>query len=218
MKYIQKFLLFAAVAALMTACETYGDPEVETTAVAPLDGRWICLAYDADEYAANPETAEPVEYVEIWTSNTAENASDKLWVNIARPCYYAHARIVYAYSVKADCDVKNKTISATNASTVEASPYFITTCYYYGAYDGYFYGAECQSYADMSVNIDSQVTVKGIETASSSVDKKYYTDKMVMNVEIPEDGINWTIVGARWTGWNQDHQKEVDWLNEFFGY
>ncbi len=225
MKYISKIAMFAASLFMMAACETYGDPEVETTAVAPLDGRWICLAYNAADYAADPDAATPVEYVEIWTSNTTNNDSDKIWVNLSRPCKWAHGGYVYAYSVKADCNVKDKTMSITNGKTVEASPYFITTCYYYGAYSGYFYGTDCYSSADLNVTLSSNVTVNGVETASSTADKKYYTDKIVMNFKADadpaaygSDAIDWVIVGSRWTGWAEDHQKETEWLNNFFGY
>lgn len=216
MKYLSKILMILAVVSTfaLASCETYGTPEVETTAVAPLDGRWICLAYEYTDYNTNGANATPVEYVEVYTSNTTFNDADKLWVHMG--CYTALGGKLkpFVISAKADCNVGAKSISLTNGKTAVSPSYMASIVFY----EGYPLSRGTVYESNNNITISGEVTINGIKTASSTTTNNYYTDQLIMTVEVtgsttPARNIKWVIVGGRYTGWNDDFSDAVDFLN-----
>jgi len=197
----------------LTSCETYGTPEVGTTAVAPMDGRWICLAYDATAYNANPATATPVDYVEIYTSATTNNDADKLWVHIGCYKFLGGLLAPFVMSGKADCSVSAKTITYSG-QTVQSPPIMASIVHY----NGYPLSRNTVHEAGNNITISGTITIDGIKTASSTTSQSYYTDKILLNVTVTgsataKRNINWVIVGGRYTGWDADFPEATTYLN-----
>lgn len=223
MKNILKILVLLVLAGgALVSCETYGTPEVELSSVAPLDGRWICYAFDYDDYKANPTTATRLELVEIYSSGTADNAPDKLWLHIGY-MLQNNAMTIETISVKVDCSPKAGTFSLSNGKTVLAPPYFSSPYYRttdpfynhptYGRIDYYFlhlYSGYPQmrptkSTADDTVNItEGKVTVNGFNTPTG-----YKSDHIEFVLELP--GVyKYVIEGHRHTGWTDDYSSTYD--------
>lgn len=207
MKIVSRLLMmFAAVSALIS-CETYGDPEVDKTAVAPLDGRWICLLYDNAEYVAadgNVSGLTPVTYCEVFGSNTSNNESDKMWFNIVNPVGHWGSHPINAtykcatLSVKLDCNPGARTFSVANTTSVVAPP---------RAQSLLRMGQSTMSLSldGKTVNIKGgSVVVNGYRTPSSDLQgKDYFAD--AINFELSFDGNDYRVVGHRYTGWEEDY-------------
>lgn len=221
-KILNLFVLTVLLAGVFVSCETYGDPEVERSAVAPMDGRWICYAYDAAEYAANPATATRLELVEIYTSGDVSNASDKLWVNMGY-MLRRYATSIETVSVKADCNVSGRTFSISG-KTASAPPTFQTPYYattqpagdngkytYLHAYSGYAQNRTTISSADLNVSIpDGQITIDGFDTPSGhKADHIKFTLELSGNTNAA-DNYKYVIEGHRHTGWDEDYDETHD--------
>lgn len=210
-------MLFALCAAVFTSCETYGDPEIEYTAVAPLDGRWVCLMYEYADFKANGENAAPRELVEVWASNTADNVPDKMWHNMVFPMAPAiweadnsvllnddGDRIFSAIdvlSIKIDSDPVGRTFGATNTVGVPPASSMVSPLYYAGT------TAVSTRYTVMTgwkaTITEAAVIEDGVTMASGTV-----TDKISYAIEFdhPINGVSkFQVVGNRYTLWAEDY-------------
>lgn len=232
MKNILKlFVITISLAGVFVSCETYGEPEVKYSSVAPMDGRWICYAYDAAEYAASPATATRLELVEIYSSGTVDNAPDKLWLHIGY-MLQNKAQQISTVSVKANCNVSGKTFTISGGKTAAAppsfqTPYYYTTClptdkpatadldpdqyYYLHAYSGYPQNRPTISTAGLNVSIpDGQITIGGFTTPTGfSADHIKFTLELSGNTNAA-DNYKYVIEGHRHTGWDEDYDETHD--------
>ncbi|MDR2911965.1 MAG: hypothetical protein LBV38_01500 [Alistipes sp.] len=224
MKNIFKVLVSTvAFAGVLVSCETYGDPDVDMSGVAPLDGRWICYAYDAAEYAASPATATRLELVEVYSSGTVDNAPDKLWLHVGY-MLRENAMTISTVSVKADCNVSAKTFQMSGQTSV-APPLFVTPYYrttdvtknsageftYLHAYAGYGQNRPTAYKAGMNVSVsDGQVTLGGFDTPSGhKSDHIKFTLELSGNTDAA-DNYKYVIEGHRHTGWDADYDETYD--------
>lgn len=223
MKNILKALIMLVVSCGLASCETYDLPNTETTAVAPLDGHWICFAYDYNEYTTNPATAQPKQLYEIWSSNTTNNDRDIMWFHIGNPLTtsYPYQQVV---SIKVNCDPRARTFSVTNGSSATAPP-TVNTRFYRTANANYFGSptpAASRSTTGLTVNItDGEVILNGVETTSSTATKKYFTDKIQFILEVTGTPVSpdissynykYVVIGNRSTGWVEDYVAETDFV------
>lgn len=218
MKNILKlFVLLVIVGGAFVSCETYGDPDVDVSKVAPLDGRWICYAFDYDDYVANPATATRLDLVDIYASGTSDNAPDKLWMTIGY--MLRNSVTISTISVKVDCTPKSGTFGITGGKTSLAPAYFSTQFYattagnrnangeyiYLHLYSGYPMRRATASVADQDINItDGKVTVNGFNTPTG-----YKSDYIQFVLELPGQ-YKYMIEGHRNTGWTDDYNSTHD--------
>ncbi len=116
MNKILKMLFAGALVAMGCAsCETYDMDDPDMTAVADLDGQWICFAYESSA----PDT--PVTVFDILVTNTTDNAADAMWMTIADCDYSAsgNPRYLDALQFKLSCDNSALTFSCTSAEAVQ---------------------------------------------------------------------------------------------------
>lgn len=87
--------------------KTYDVDDPDMTAVADLDGQWICFAYESSA----PDT--PVTVFDILVTNTTDNAADAMWMTIADCDYSAsgNPRYLDALQFKLSCDNSALTFS-----------------------------------------------------------------------------------------------------------
>lgn len=215
-------ITFLSVSALLASCDTYGDPKVGKTAVAPLDGRWICLLYEYDDYSARQENGTPLEYAEVWASNTSANDANKMWHNVVFPLSPIEGfeldqdgDPIYTcevLSIKIDCNPGALTFSANSIASVTPPVY---------AYNllAFTAGATNPVMTGWRATItDAKVTLNGWETASSTADKKYYTDKIVYTLELDHaiNGVTkFVVVGNRYTGWEDDYRYITEFVTDY---
>lgn len=208
-------MVFALGVSAFTSCETWKD-DVEYSAVAPLDGRWICLMYEYNDFKAKNEAgATPVEYAELWASNTSENVAGKMWHNLILPttpvtqngAFYGGSR-VDAISFKVESDPGNLTFSA-NASTSVTAPGAA-----YNTLVGGTVNTNPASMADWKVTItEAQVIRNGWTGASGTV-----ADKIVYAIEFDHaiNGVSkFMVVGNRYTLWQDDYKYIDDFVNNY---
>lgn len=115
MNKILKMLFAGALVAMGCAsCETYDVDDPDMTAVADLDGQWICFAYESSA----PDT--PVTVFDILVTNTTNNAADAMWMTIADCDYSAsgNPRYLDALQFKLSCDNSALTFSCTSAEEI----------------------------------------------------------------------------------------------------
>ncbi len=76
MKQINKLLVILLALVTFSSCETYGDYEIEYTAIYPLCGEWVVnvTGEDGDVLA---------EGVTCNTYNTTDDATDKMWIKMS---------------------------------------------------------------------------------------------------------------------------------------
>ena len=73
MKQINKLLVILLALVTFSSCETYGDYEIEYTAIYPLCGEWVVNVTGED----GGVLAEGV------TCNTTDDATDKMWIKMS---------------------------------------------------------------------------------------------------------------------------------------
>ena len=220
MKILSKLLMGCSLVVALASCETYGDPEVGHTAVAPLDGRWVCLAYDYDAYQVSGDSTAPLELIEVYSSNTTNNSKTEMWMHVVNPLVKApYARML---SVKVNCNVRNKTFSMDSTTSVIAPSKFNSVFNNYSPVPVY-------SMTGYNVALTGgQVILNGWETATSTATKKYYSDKIIFTLEYsgtdPTPALatqfgaehqKYVIVGNRYTGWSEDYGYIADFINAY---
>lgn len=225
---IKLILAVVALSGALVSCETYDiEPDNKVSNVAPLDGRWICYAYDYTAYNANPATATRLELVEIYSSGTSDNAADKLWLHIG----YMLRRLainIETLSIKVDCNTQSKTFGISNATTqlapnYFATPYFATTHTNTTTVGGVTYRLNLHRYAGapqsvatismdgLNVSItEGVVTVDGFDTPTG-----YKSDHIKFVLELSgnpnsADNYKYVIEGHRHTGWADDYNSTYD--------
>jgi hypothetical protein len=226
MKNILKlFVSVILLSGALVSCETYDKtPDIEYSSVAPLDGRWICFAYNPAEYNASPATATRYELVEIYSSGTVDGAPDKLWLHIGYMLRRG-ATTIETVSVKVDCNVAGKTFGISGGKTAAAPPMF-TTPYYatttgtktaagvynnLHVYSGYPQNRPTYSKANLNVNITGGViTMNGYQTPTGySADHIKFTIELTGNADAA-DNYSYVIEGHRHTGWANDYDETGD--------
>lgn len=140
-------------------CETYDVDDPDMTAVADLDGQWICFAYESSA----PNT--PVTVFDILVTNTTDNAADAMWMTIADCDYSASGTPYYldALRFKLTCDNDALTFSCT--STEAEQP---RTCHNIYRGQGYY----TAGYVGAVVSQGYTVTVTGGKVTKNGVDTK----------------------------------------------
>lgn len=209
MKNILKMLI-AMLAVSVVACETYEVEAPDVTPVAGLDGRYICWAYDLDEYqaASDKSTVEPVDYFETRISVTESYVSDKVWIYVCSFLYtYPYANVVCA---KIDCDVSTLSFWADGAEKVE-SPRIMFNPVVGG---GYYTVDYRLGFTEGKVTItDGKVVKDGYDTPTG-----YKADAISYAYEYEDADGNtekYMIVGSRYTGWGEDYEEFNDFINNF---
>ena len=215
---MKDILKLFVIGCILASCETYGDPEVELSNVHPIDGRWICYAFDYDDYTANPTTAVRLELVEIYSTGTADRAPDKIWLHIGYMLRQLSVNIE-TVSVKVDCNPKLGAFSIIDGKTGEA-PTGFTTVYYGTSHtnkepDGSYRNLHRYSGltmavatvpvpADVDITIsDGKVTIDGYNTPTG-----YKADHIVFTLDM--GNYKYVIEGHRRTGWADDYNGKHD--------
>ena len=75
MKQINKLLVILLALVTFSSCETYGDYEIEYTAIYPLCGEWVVNVTGEDGGLAEGVTCN--------TYNTTDDATDKMWIKMS---------------------------------------------------------------------------------------------------------------------------------------
>lgn len=210
MKNILK-LLIAAVAIGAASCETYDVENPEMSVVAPLDGRYICWAYDYDEYAeaTNKNTVKPVNFYETRISVTESNATDKVWIYVTE--YLKNTPYADCTCAKIDCDVKGLSFSALNIDNVTAPATIFNPVLGQGYYtlDG-----ATGATAPYKVTIgNGKLVLNGYDTPTG-----YKADAISFTFERKAqddqgESIKLMIVGHRYTGWGEDYKAFNDFID-----
>lgn len=124
MNKITKILLLAAFAvAGLTSCETYGEPEVGSTAIGPvLSGDWVggvvtdvATGEVLDLGDAGAQTVPGVPGWMLKTYATADNAPDKAWIQIRN--WYGTTNLACGLRAKVDCNVSALTFGPSTAKS-----------------------------------------------------------------------------------------------------
>ena len=76
MKQINKLLVILLALVTFSSCETYGDYEIEYTAIYPLCGEWVVNVTGEDGSVL-------AEGVTCNTYNTTDDATDKMWIKMS---------------------------------------------------------------------------------------------------------------------------------------
>lgn len=76
MKQINKLLVILLALVTFSSCETYGDYEIEYTAIYPLCGEWVVNVTGEDSGVL-------AEGVTCNTYNTTDDATDKMWIKMS---------------------------------------------------------------------------------------------------------------------------------------
>ena len=76
MKQINKLLVILLALVTFSSCETYGDYEIEYTAIYPLCGEWVVNVTGEDGVVL-------AEGVTCNTYNTTDDATDKMWIKMS---------------------------------------------------------------------------------------------------------------------------------------
>lgn len=105
MKHLNKIWAVLLAMVTLTACETYGDYEVEYSVIYPLSGEWIVNVYDASGAVVK-------EKVTCNTYNTSDNVADKMWVKMAT------ATASYGILGKVNCSVPQLSFSGDNVQNL----------------------------------------------------------------------------------------------------
>ncbi|GHT73848.1 hypothetical protein FACS189456_4730 [Bacteroidia bacterium] len=92
-----RLVMALSIAVLATSCE---EPEAGGTSVEPMCGEWITYSPDFD-----------FSYT-VRTTNTSDNASDKLLVTDRNAA--GTGASFWGYTVRTNCDLSTKTFSCTN--------------------------------------------------------------------------------------------------------
>ena len=209
MKNILKSLLaLAAVAAV--SCETYDVEAPDMTAVAPLDGRYICWAYDYDEYAAasDKSAVEPVNFYETRISATEGNDSDKIWIYVTE--YLNNYPLADCTCAKIGCNVSARTFSAAGVANTESPAIMFNPL----LGQGYYTIDYRAGFASYKVTIgDGKLELKGYDTPTG-----HKADAISFSFErAAQDGngesIKLMIVGHRSTGWGEDYEDFNDFID-----
>lgn len=160
------FLVFAS------SCETYKDYEIEYSPVYPLSGEWWVRFTDS---SVTPSTTG---WFVLSTYNTADNATDKMWIRATSTSTSA-ANAAYTGRIcgKVNCDVAGKTFSGENVvntySTATSALTFTIT--------------------------NGSVVLDGAEVPSGKTDKISFTI-----TDSRKPGRTFTVEGHRRTRWDTD--------------
>lgn len=103
MKQIYKLLTMLLFAVTFTACETYGDYEVEYSPIYPLSGEWIVNVYDANGVLYPDGSGYTCN-----TYNTADNSTNKMWIKMST------AKLAWGILGKVNCNVDAKDFNGDN--------------------------------------------------------------------------------------------------------
>lgn len=203
-------LLIAMLAVGVVACETYKVDDPDTTVVAPLDGRYICWAYDYDEYvaAADKSTVEPVDFFETRICATTDNDTDKVWIYVTSFLNtYPFADCVAA---KIPCNVGARSFSAVGVEN-EAAPAVI---YNWLQGQGYYTLDGRYGLTPYSVTVtEGHVVLNGYDTPTGyKADAISFGFERVALNEDGEDG-KFMVVGHRYTGWAEDYEEFTKFID-----
>ncbi len=209
MNKILKMLFAGALVAMGCAsCETYDVDDPDMTAVADLDGQWICFAYESSA----PDT--PVTVFDILVTNTTDNAADAMWMTIADCDYSAsgNPRYLDALQFKLSCDNSALTFSCTSAEAVQPR-----TCHNIYLGQGYYTAGYTGAVASQGYT----VTVTGGKVTKNGVDTKtgYKADAIEFGyTRTNPDGstVSYTVKGMKNTGWEEDMKDYSDFIDANF--
>ena len=193
-----KFLILIAFifsTTVFTGCEK-DDPEIKGTAVQPMAGEW----YVKYELKNEDGTFEDISgYTRVMTSNTSDNAADKMWIGDV----FINPREVdtraaatsgefWTYMVKANVNLGDMTFNADDKSVVveKARPATATA------------PARPATPYDINVKITDGKIIKGGSTPPSGTT----TDSIVFMVQFEDDepGTVYRASGYRRTGFLED--------------
>ena len=212
MKKILKMLFAVVLAFGFAACETYKADDPEMTAVADLDGQWICFAYDASDLTT------PVTVFDILVTNTTNNDADAMWMTLT-DCKIEHyttntqdqisAIFLDALQFRLSCNTKDLTFSCSESDASQpqfCNNIYLGMTYYTAGYSGY-------------VDRDGyKVTVTGGKVVKNGVVTK--TGYKAVAIEFTYSRTNpdatmkeYVDKGMKNTGWNEDMQDYSDFID-----
>lgn len=198
MKNIYKTVLSIAVASLaLVSCETYKTNDPDTTAIAPMDGEYVCWAYDP----ANLNT--PKEWFEVYLSATTMNDPDKVWVIVNN--YLPRYPYTISVCFKADCKVSDLTFSGKGKSvlgTVQVHNYFLGQTYYTTDHKDGTDGVH-----DVTIS-NGKIVINGMDTPSG-----YKTDSIYFEYTV--DGTSYVVKGGRYTLWEDDYKDFANFADNY---
>lgn len=103
---IKSFILFFVLSVTFWGCETYSDPKVEYSPVYPLSGEWRVRITNQ-----NTNTLVANSMYTLGTYNTADNASDQMWIRTTSNIPTFSTATVKTLKAKISCDVPALTFS-----------------------------------------------------------------------------------------------------------
>lgn len=113
---MKNYILFIAfIAFIFSSCDKKAEYENEMSAVVDVAGEWF-VTYDHDVYGADPFGAG---HTAIVTYNTADNASDEMWVSDLGNFWW--------YTVKVPVNLDTKTFGSTD-TIVSVYPDYAIKC------------------------------------------------------------------------------------------
>lgn len=202
-KTILKVLTFAAGLAGLASCETYTVDDPETTAVSEFDGRWVCFAYPKD----NPSEPEDVYMIDIF--NTTNNDADKFWIRVIN-CAPKYSVFLDCLQFQASCDGKALTFQANDVDAEQPK-----ACYNWIYEQGY----PTAGYRGYVPATGYKASVTGGKILKNSVETAAKTK--VDGIELsykrvePDGSVSeYTIKGMKNTGWAEDLQEYIDFMDE----
>lgn len=178
MRMIKNLFIMCFFLVFASGCETYKDYEMEFSPVYPLSGEWLVRFTDP---SVSPSTSG------LWvlsTFNTADNATDKMWIRATAAKNTANATNNQAtpgrFVGKINCDVAGLTFNGTDVvnsfSTATTSMTFTIT--------------------------EGKIIIDGYDTATGGK-----TDKISFTMtDSRKPGVTYTVEGYRRTRWYDDEQ------------
>ncbi len=227
----------ALAACSLASCETYKVDEPGKTAVAWLDGRFVCAA------SLTPDFSDTVSVFDIKITNTTENDSDKAWMfitdysvensyksllrkglsdaaakNYSYNRYAALGGVVFcpaAYQFCFSCDEASKTFSVSGVQATEPDYVLNETFNYYVGQTYHYYSSASyvEVYNDFTVDLtDGQLVVDGVDTPTGYKSDSISFTVTITNDDDASDVQKYYVSGMRYTGWGDDVKNYQNWI------
>ena len=200
MNKISKFFLGASIlfsASVFTGCQK-DEIDIEGTKVEPMAGEWF-VKYELKDSTGQYQDAYGLGYTKLLTSNTSDNAADKMWIGdvFINPRevdtrFAASSGEFWTYMVKANVNVGDLTFNADDKSVVVELPRAATATTPERPATPY----------DINVKItDGRIIKDGANPPSGTT-----TDSIVFMVQFEDDapGTIYRASGYRRTGFLED--------------
>ena len=113
MRILKYFAMLSFVALFVSSCETYDDVKVDYSPIFPMSGEWNVTIVNSTTGAQMIYTDKDGKKTSRWTiitSNTADNATNKMWIRQSNK----NLPELGQFCGKIDVDVAGKTFTGTD--------------------------------------------------------------------------------------------------------